>query len=37
MVTDFWDAHSVIEMDFLEHGNTITSERYIVTLKTSQQ
>lgn len=33
MVTVFWDDKGVILLDFLERGRTVTSERYIETLK----
>lgn len=33
LVTVFWDDGGVILVDFLEHGLTVNSERYIETLK----
>jgi hypothetical protein len=37
MATVVWDAYGVIDMDFLESGTTINSERYTEMLRTLKQ
>ena len=33
LLTVFWDCQGIVHMEFLEHGNTVNSDRYIETLQ----